>query len=347
MGAGRRLRHPRAAARPARRRTRPRPLRRPRRQGRATGQGRLRRHRGRERPRSRCPRLRENLARLGYAADIVEADAATYRPDTPVDGVLLDAPCSATGTFRRHPEVLLRTPDIAGRVELQRKLIVNAVGLPQAGRHPRLLRLLARARGGRGSGRVGRRKPASASSPSPSPPTKSAVLPPPSRPSGTIRTHPALTVPGEAGGTLDGFFVARFRKLPGVTISRGLSGDESRSEDVGLANMMRFLARRVATWGWPTSAATMPLVRWIWTGPANEDILAGAHRVPAHRPRIGARDDGGPLPPRLKAHRYPRRLALLRSTSITPTGSTISTPSPGCATSATPAATRSAASPAS
>jgi 16S rRNA (cytosine967-C5)-methyltransferase len=48
--------------------------------------------------------LKENLARLRLAASLIEADATRWRPDTPVDAVLIDAPCSATGTVRRHPE---------------------------------------------------------------------------------------------------------------------------------------------------------------------------------------------------------------------------------------------------
>ena len=55
---------------------------------------------------TRMERLKENLARLDYSAEIVVADAGTYAPTSLYDGVLLDAPCSATGTFRRHPEVI-------------------------------------------------------------------------------------------------------------------------------------------------------------------------------------------------------------------------------------------------
>ena len=56
----------------------------------------------------RLKRLSENLSRTGLSADLVEADARSWAPEGPVDSILLDAPCSATGTFRRHPEVLYR-----------------------------------------------------------------------------------------------------------------------------------------------------------------------------------------------------------------------------------------------
>lgn len=57
---------------------------------------------------SRLARLSENLDRTRLAAQIVAADVMTWQPAEPVDAVLLDAPCSATGIFRRHPDVLHR-----------------------------------------------------------------------------------------------------------------------------------------------------------------------------------------------------------------------------------------------
>ncbi|HYG30548.1 MAG TPA: RsmB/NOP family class I SAM-dependent RNA methyltransferase [Allosphingosinicella sp.] len=57
---------------------------------------------------SRLQRLRENLGRTGLEAEIVAADVMQWRPPEPADAVLLDAPCSATGIYRRHPDVLYR-----------------------------------------------------------------------------------------------------------------------------------------------------------------------------------------------------------------------------------------------
>ena len=57
---------------------------------------------------SRLARLRENLERTGLHAEVVTADLLSWEPTQPVDAILLDAPCSATGIFRRHPDVLHR-----------------------------------------------------------------------------------------------------------------------------------------------------------------------------------------------------------------------------------------------
>jgi 16S rRNA (cytosine967-C5)-methyltransferase len=82
----------------------------------------------------RLSRLRENLARLSLEAELVCADAAEWTAD-PFDAVLLDAPCSSTGTIRRHPDVqwLKREADIAALPGVQRRLLARAVALTKTG----------------------------------------------------------------------------------------------------------------------------------------------------------------------------------------------------------------------
>jgi 16S rRNA (cytosine967-C5)-methyltransferase len=77
---------------------------------------------------SRLQRLNENLQRTHLKAKLVEADALKWEPRRHFDAVLLDAPCSATGTFRRHPEVLYRAGPriIAESAELQGRLLDRA-----------------------------------------------------------------------------------------------------------------------------------------------------------------------------------------------------------------------------
>ena len=79
--------------------------------------------------------LRSNLARLGLAADVVQADATGWLPDAPFAGVLLDAPCTATGTIRRHPDIphLKRQSDVARQAGLQSSLLSQAARMVRPG----------------------------------------------------------------------------------------------------------------------------------------------------------------------------------------------------------------------
>jgi 16S rRNA (cytosine967-C5)-methyltransferase len=84
----------------------------------------------------RLERVNENLKRTKLSAEVICADALEWTPeDTLYDVVLLDAPCSATGTFRRHPDVLYnRSPkDVANLVRLQDKLLAKAATLVRPG----------------------------------------------------------------------------------------------------------------------------------------------------------------------------------------------------------------------
>lgn len=83
----------------------------------------------------RLARLRENLARTGLAAEVVAADLRSWTPEAPFPAVLLDAPCTATGTIRRHPDLpfLRREGDLAALVALQAQLIDRAVAATAPG----------------------------------------------------------------------------------------------------------------------------------------------------------------------------------------------------------------------
>ena len=78
----------------------------------------------------RLERLRANLARTGLAAEVVQGDIRTWEPAASADAVLLDAPCSATGIFRRHPDVLHRIEprQIEEMAALQADLLARAAG---------------------------------------------------------------------------------------------------------------------------------------------------------------------------------------------------------------------------
>jgi 16S rRNA (cytosine967-C5)-methyltransferase len=82
----------------------------------------------------RLARLKDNLQRLGLAAETVTADATEWTGG-PFDAVLVDSPCSSTGTIRRHPDIawLKRPDDLAGLVALQRRLIERAIVLTRPG----------------------------------------------------------------------------------------------------------------------------------------------------------------------------------------------------------------------
>ena len=84
---------------------------------------------------ARLQRLAANLARLKLDATLVAADVLTWEADARFDAVLLDAPCTATGTIRRHPDIpwLKQPEDIASLAALQAKMIDRAVAMLKPG----------------------------------------------------------------------------------------------------------------------------------------------------------------------------------------------------------------------
>ncbi|MHA1189128.1 MAG: RsmB/NOP family class I SAM-dependent RNA methyltransferase [Alphaproteobacteria bacterium] len=76
---------------------------------------------------SRAARLSQNLARLNLQATIVTADIMTWEPDEPFDAILLDAPCSATGTIRRHPDIawLKTEADVTAMAKIQNAMLAR------------------------------------------------------------------------------------------------------------------------------------------------------------------------------------------------------------------------------
>jgi len=161
---------------------------------------------------ARMERLKQNLARLDYTAKTVVADAGTYAPAALYDAVLLDAPCSATGTFRRHPEVIWHRSvgDVAGRVRLQRALLTNAFRCLDVGGV--LIYCVCSLEPAEGEEQVTWALDALPGLELwPVVAAELPGLPQAVSARGLVRTHPGMAPGGVAGG-MDGFFVARFRR---------------------------------------------------------------------------------------------------------------------------------------
>ncbi len=156
-----------------------------------------------ERDKARLATLQGNLKRLGLTAELVTADATAWRPAETFPAILLDAPCSATGTIRRHPELLhLRKPqDFARVTALQDKLLDAAAAMLAPG--GRLIYAVCSLQPEEGAARI---DAACARLGLKRAPLSLPELPEAVTPQGDIRTHPGLWP--ERGG-MDGFFIAR------------------------------------------------------------------------------------------------------------------------------------------
>ena len=84
---------------------------------------------------ARMKQLADNLKRLDLTVATVVADGASWRPPNPAGAVLLDAPCSGTGTLRRHPDIahLKSAEDLVGLTELQDRLLRAALEIVEPG----------------------------------------------------------------------------------------------------------------------------------------------------------------------------------------------------------------------
>ena len=158
-----------------------------------------------ERDPGRIERLAGNLLRWGLHADLIQADATTWAPAEQFDAILLDAPCSATGTIRRHPDVpyLKRPNDIKTLTVAQDRLLAAAAAMLKPG--GRLIYAVCSLQPEEGAPRLA----AAGLRPDPFTPDELATLPEARTPEGHLRTHPALW--SERGG-MDGFFAARLIK---------------------------------------------------------------------------------------------------------------------------------------
>lgn len=156
---------------------------------------------------ARLGRARANLDRLRLRAEWVEADATAWQPDRPFDAVLLDTPCSATGTVRRHPDVLrLRAArDLRALTGLQDRLLRAAAGMVGPG--GLLVYACCSLEPEEGQERVAEFL---AEAPFRREPITLPELPEAVTEDGDIRTLPSFW--SERGG-MDGFYVARLRRM--------------------------------------------------------------------------------------------------------------------------------------
>jgi 16S rRNA (cytosine967-C5)-methyltransferase len=157
----------------------------------------------------RLRRLEENLARTSLDAEIVVADALAYAPAAPFDVVLLDAPCTATGTLRRRPDVAWsKTPaDIATLAQLQTRLIAAAGRMLGPG--GRLIYCVCSLEPEEGEGAVKGALAGAVLAPDPIAPGEVPGLPAEALTAeGAVRTLPSMWP--EAGG-MDGFYIARMQ----------------------------------------------------------------------------------------------------------------------------------------
>jgi len=162
-----------------------------------------------ERDAARIERLGMNLKRWNLRADVVTADATAWTPPALFDAVLLDAPCSATGTIRRHPDVarIKRPRDVQTVNQAQDKLLEAATAMLRPG--GRLIYAVCSLQPEEGAPRIAAAIANGSLRHDPFRPEELPALPEALTKEGFLRTHPGLW--GDCGG-MDGFFAARLIK---------------------------------------------------------------------------------------------------------------------------------------
>jgi 16S rRNA (cytosine967-C5)-methyltransferase len=159
-----------------------------------------------ERDPERMARLRDNLRHWRLSVATVEADAAAWQPPALFDAILLDAPCSATGTIRRHPDVphLKRARDVRALAETQDRLLAAAATMLRPG--GRLIYVVCSLQRDEGLERIDRALARGGLCHAPFLRAELPGLPDAITPEGFLRTHPGMW---STHGGIDGFFAAR------------------------------------------------------------------------------------------------------------------------------------------
>jgi len=158
----------------------------------------------------RLERLAGNLRKWGLHADVINADVTEWTPPAPFNAILLDAPCSATGTIRRHPDVarLKRPRDVQALIETQDRLLAAAIAMLRPG--GRLIYAVCSLQSEEATPRIAAALARGGVRHDPFSREELAALPEAWTPEGFLRTHPGLW-PGLGG--MDGFFAARLIRM--------------------------------------------------------------------------------------------------------------------------------------
>jgi len=160
---------------------------------------------------ARLGRLAEGLARTGLAAEVVTADAEAWEDARTFDAVLLDAPCTSSGTFRRNPDVLwtLRPGDVAKLAEIQSRLLDSAARRVKPGGRLVYCVCSLEPEEGEAQARGFLKRHAEFATVAARPDEAGA-------PAASLTKEGWLRLlPHQLAGGLDGFFAARFARRPG------------------------------------------------------------------------------------------------------------------------------------